>query len=80
MFESVEQAEDGAGGGIGQRGKIEFAAQDAAEGLDAAFGPGGEIEEGAVFDFAIFAEGFAQENGRRGGAVGDLHNVHDDTI
>ena len=35
-----------------------------------------EIGEGAVEDFAVLAEGFAEEDGGRGVAVGDGGDVH----
>jgi hypothetical protein len=42
---------------------IEVAAERAAERFDASGRPMGEIGEGAIFDFAVFAEGFTQEDG-----------------
>ncbi|MDP2835029.1 MAG: hypothetical protein Q8Q28_17355, partial [Pseudomonadota bacterium] len=62
LLEGMEQAEGGAGSGIGNSGMVELAAEEEAEGVNAAPRPGGEIEEGAVFDFAVFAEGLAQED------------------
>jgi hypothetical protein len=76
LLEGMEQAEDGAGSGIGNGGMVELAAEKEAEGGDASRWPGGEIEEGAIFDLAVFAEGLAQEDGGRRGAVGDLRDVH----
>ena len=35
-----------------------------------------EVGEGSFSDFAVFAEGFAQEDGGRGVAVGDAFYVH----
>lgn len=42
--------------------------------------PGRDIEEGAVFDFAVLAEGLAKEDGRRGVSIGDLRDVHEQII
>jgi hypothetical protein len=42
---------------------IEVAAESAAESLDASGRPMGEIGEGAILDFAVFAESFAEEDG-----------------
>ena len=64
----------------GQRqvgGLVEFAAQQAAQGLDAGGRPVGEIGQGAILDLAVLAEGFAQEEGGWGVAVGDGGDVHD---
>jgi hypothetical protein len=36
----------------------------------------GEVGDGAIVDFAILAEGFAEEDGGRGVAVGDDRDVH----
>jgi hypothetical protein len=36
----------------------------------------GEIGEGAFSDFAVLSEGFAEEDGGGGGAVGDGLDVH----
>ena len=44
---------------------IEIATQGATESLDPRGIPMGEIGEGAIFHFAVFAEGFAEEDGRR---------------
>jgi len=57
-------------------GLVEFAAQQAAEGFNAGGGPVGEVGEGAILDFAVLAEGFAQEEGGRGVAVGDGGDIH----
>ena len=75
LFEGMEEAEDRAGGGLGNGNVVEVAAEETAEGVDAGFRPGGEIEEGAVFDLAVIAEGLAQKDGRRGRAVGDDGDV-----
>jgi hypothetical protein len=42
---------------------IEVPPKGAAEGFDASKIPVGEIGQGAIFDFAVFAEGLAKENG-----------------
>ena len=55
---------------------IEVAAEGALEGLDAGGVPVGEIGEGALVDLAVLAEGLAEEDGGRGGAVGDGLDVH----
>ena len=39
-----------------------------------------EIGEGAIFHFAIFAEGFAEEDGRGRVTVGDGGDVHTDYL
>src|SRR5579883_3489067 len=39
--------------------------------------PVGEIGQGAILDLAVLAEGFAQEEGGWGVAVGDGGDVHD---
>ena len=38
--------------------------------------PMGEIGKGAGMDLAILAEAFAEEDGGRGGAIGDGGDVH----
>jgi len=43
----------------------------AAERFDAGGEPVGEVGQGAILDLAVLAEGFAQENGGRGVAIGD---------
>jgi hypothetical protein len=77
LVECVEKTEDGTAGGFGSGVAIEFAPQETPEGGDAGSGPGGNVEEGAIFDFAILAEGLAKEDGRRGVSVGDLRYVHE---
>ncbi len=42
---------------------IEIATQGATESLDPSGIPMGEIGEGAIFDFTVFAEGLAEEDG-----------------
>src|SRR5437016_3078752 len=76
LFQDKEQAEDGAQRHFGGRGLIEITAQSAAERLDTSGIPMGEIGEGAIFHFALFAEGLAEEDGRGGIAVGDGGDVH----
>ena len=51
-------------------GLVELAPQQAAEGFDAGGGPVGEVGEGAVLNLAVVAEGFPEEEGGRGVAVG----------
>ena len=80
VLQDLEQAEDGTELRRGDRGRIEVAAQGAAEGLDARGGPMGEIGEGAIFDFAVLAEGFAEEDSGGRVAVGDGGDVHADYI
>lgn len=46
------------------------------ESLDARGRPVGEIGKSAGFDLALVAEGFAQEDGRCRGAIGDGDDVH----
>src|SRR5487761_578574 len=77
LFQDKEQTEDGAQGHCGGGGGlIEIAAQSAAESLDARGVPMGEIGEGAIFHFTFIAEGFAEEDGGGGIAVGDGGDVH----
>jgi hypothetical protein len=52
------------------------AVEDGAEGVDLSRGPVGEISESTVADLAVLAEGFAEEDGGRGVAVGDGSDVH----
>jgi hypothetical protein len=56
------------------------ALEDQAQGFDLFGGPVGEIGEGTIFDFAVLAEGLAQEDGGRGVAVGHDGDVHADNI
>src|SRR6267378_2330017 len=76
LFQDKEQAEDGAQRHFGGRGLIKIAAQSAAERLDTSGIPMGEIGEGAIFHFALFAEGLAEEDGGGRIAVGDGGDVH----
>jgi hypothetical protein len=50
--------------------------QQVAKGLDAGGRPVGEVGQGAILDFVVLAEGFAQEKGRRGVAVGEGGDIH----
>ena len=59
---------------------IEVAVEEAAEGANPLGWPGGEVGEGAVLDFAILAETFAEEDGRRGVAIGDDGDIHANSI
>ena len=77
LVEYVEKTEEGTEGGFGSGIAIEFAPQETSEGGDAGSRPGGDVEEGALFDFAILAEGLAKEDGQRGVSVGDLRYVHE---
>src|SRR5580704_17779436 len=58
--------------GLGQRrcGGRWIASQGRAEGINLLGGEMSEIGEGARFDFAVLAIGFAEENGGRGLAIG----------
>ena len=76
LMERLEDAEDGTGAWIGTGDSVQFAAQQTAKSVDTGSGPGGEVGEGTVFDLAVLAEGFAQQDRRRGVAVGDLRDVH----
>src|SRR5271157_347796 len=58
-------------------GLIELPAQQAAEGFNAGRGPVRQVGDGAILDLAVLPEGFAQEDGRRGVAVGDGSDIHD---
>ena len=80
LIERMEKAEDGAAGGFGSGVLIEFATQEPSEGGDAGSRPGGDVENGAVFDLALLAEGLAKEDGRRGVSIGDLRHVHEYSI
>jgi hypothetical protein len=54
--------------------------EDQAQGFDLFGGPVGEIGQGAIFDFAVFAEGLAQEDGGGGVTVGHHGDIHADYI
>ena len=77
LIERMEEAEDRTAGGFGSGVLIEFPPQETPKGGDAGSRPGGNIEEGAVFDLAVLAEGLAKEDGRRGVSIGDLRDVHE---
>ena len=62
--------------GVFEDGDVCGAAQDGAERLELGRRPVGEVAEGAVLDLAVFAVAFAQEDGGRGGAVGDGGDIH----
>src|SRR5450759_2297436 len=53
-----------------------FVAQHATEGLDARRRPGGQIRDGALPYPARLTPGFAQQDRRRRGAVGDTLDIH----
>ena len=55
---------------------IEVAAEDLTQGLDTSRSPGGEVGEGAGFDFALVPEGLAEEDGWRRVTIGDGGDVH----
>src|SRR5258708_24709617 len=67
LFQRIQQAKDWTERGFGERRMIEVTPEGAAEGCDARKIPVGEIGQGAIFDFAVFAVGLAKENG--GGRV-----------
>ena len=76
LIERMKESEDGAAGGLGSSGQVEFALEQQAESGDAGSGPGGDVGDGAILDFAVLAEGFAEEDGGGRGAIGDLRDVH----
>jgi hypothetical protein len=57
-----------------------FTLQDAAQEIDLSGGPGGEISEGAFLDLRANPDGFAEEDGGRGIAIGDGVDVHGSMI
>ena len=57
-----------------------FTFQQATQELDLSGWPGGEIGEGAFVDLGADANGFAEEDGRRGVAIGDGLDVHGSMI
>jgi hypothetical protein len=75
-LEGKQQAEHQTAGGVHGFEVIQFAAEQALEGVDAGGGPSREVGEGTVLDLAVLAEGFPEEDGGRGGAVGDGGHVH----
>ena len=77
LFERGKQAEDRTQGGRPSHGVlVEVAAQGAPQGANAGRGPEGEVGHSTVFDFAVLAEGLAQQNGGRRIAVGHGGDVH----
>jgi hypothetical protein len=57
-----------------------FAFQEAAQEIDLSVGPGGNIGEGALVDLGADPDGFAEEDSRRGVAIGDGLDVHGSMI
>jgi len=57
-----------------------FAFQEAAQEIDLGVGPGGDIGEGALVDLGADTNRFAEEDGRRGVAIGDGFDVHGSMI
>jgi hypothetical protein len=87
--ELPEGAEDGGDVSVGQTSDAgegfpgideRLAAEDAAEGLDGGGGELGEVGEGALLDAAVLAEGLAEEDGGRGGAIGHALDIHGYTV
>ncbi len=64
------------GEGVAHGGERNAAFQKDAQSLDDVLGPRGQVGEGALFDFAVFAEGLAQQDGGRGVTVGYPFDVH----
>lgn len=62
--------------GFAERELIEVAAEDLTQGFDTSGSPGGEVGEGAGFDFAVVPEGLAEEDGWRRVTIGDGGNIH----
>jgi hypothetical protein len=58
------------------RGDQGLAFEDAAEGLDFGWRPGGEVGQSALDDAGAEAGGLAEEDGGRGIAVGDGLDIH----
>ena len=79
LLEGIQETEDEAAGGFG-REVVKVTAQGAAESLDARRVPVGEIGQGAGLDLAALAIALAQEDGGRGGAIGNSGHVHADII
>jgi hypothetical protein len=59
-----------------RRGDGGGALQNGAEGVELSGGPMREVGEGAVANFAVEAEGLAEEDGGRRVAVGDGGDIH----
>ena len=62
---------------IVEGGDGEAALEQDAQTFDDMCGPLGEVGEGALLDLAVLAVGLAEQDGRRGRAVGDRLDVHD---
>src|SRR5271157_2545942 len=79
LLQRQQQAEDASQLGALREvgGLVELPAQQAAEGFNPGRGPVRQVSDGAILDLAILPEGFAQEEGRRGVAVGDGGDIHD---
>ena len=60
----------------GRSGGWKRAGQGQAEGIDLMRAEMRDVGESASFDFAVFAEGFAEEDGGRRVAIGDGSHVH----
>jgi hypothetical protein len=52
------------------------ALKDLAESIHLFGGPMRDVGDSAIVDFAVEAEGFAEEDGGRGVAVGDYRDIH----
>jgi hypothetical protein len=65
---------------VGWRGNGGSAFENLAQRGDLLGRPVGDIGESAVVNFAVFAEGLAQQDGGRRAAVGDDRHVHVDMI
>ena len=79
LLERQQQTEDASQlGALREVGSlVELPAQEAAEGFNPGRGPVRQVGDGAILDLAILAEGFTQEDGRGGIAVGDGGDIHD---
>src|SRR5438874_10541478 len=80
LFQRIEHAEGWTHRGIANRHIVQLAPQQTAQGVNARAGPGGNVGERAVLDFAIFTVGFAQQEGGRRVAIGDFSHIHADMI
>ena len=77
LLERIEEAEDGAAGRLGCRGRqIEFPAQQTTQSGDTGSRPGGNVGDGPVPDLAVFTERLTEQNGGRRVAVWDLRYIH----
>ena len=79
LLERQQQTEDASQLGALREvgGLVELPAQQAAEGFNPGSGPVRQVRKGAVPDLAVLPKGFAQEDSRRGVAVGDGGDIHD---